>query len=340
MSYSLTKEQKQILDTVFTERWLSVATDNKTDFDKASSGIKKIYKEMKYDEPLMLTAKSPEQASVFIDLILKNPDGIRPEEWDKMSEEYWDKYTRGEVKCDMYYTYVWGNQDSWWIQFYDFAKQEGLNITNDNPELVEAWREIADGCSYWYPFKHVCIMCEKPTEIHYIRREDGNYDLHREDGPALVFSDGTKRYSLFGVNIPGWTVETPREDLDYKKILTLSNAEQRTTLIRWIGIENFLDVLDTELIDQKLDKSPEGTPIAKYELIRIKIENEWCNYLKMINPSIPDHIHVEGIPNVKIDSDDNEIYDENDNVIPIKTVDDALAWRFGIETFENPVAEA
>lgn len=93
-----------------------------------------------------------------------------------------------------------------------------------------------------------------------------------------------------------------------KDILQLKNAEQRMQGMKYIGLGKFFDSLTKKVVDKKDD----------YELLLIDHEGEQCEYLKMVNPSTGE-IHLEGIQP------------------GLKTVDQALAWRNGLEYWINPL---
>jgi hypothetical protein len=118
----------------------------------------------------------------------------------------------------------------------------------------------------------------------------------------LAWRDGYTVHALFGVRFEGEMakkfVEAERHAIDPKEVLELKNAEQRSAVIRRIGVEHFVKLLPTKSIDKN----------GGYELLEVDIGTTKRRYLRMQNPSI-DHVHIE------------PVHPE------CKKVSQALAWR-------------
>lgn len=299
---NLTPEQEKSLE-VFRKIWIEKSMDSKTNEGLAEENILKFYKMLDMKQPEFLWVDSPIQAMVAIDLLRK--EDVDRKDWEVKFAEHWDKYQKDLLKDVMFiYTYVSGNQDSYWIQFYYFAKEWGYEFENDDPDVVKIWSNIADACSWWYPFEEVCICTRKPLQFHL----DDQQRIHNENGPAIEHADGVKLYALHGVVVSDWLIETPKDQLDPKKILAIENAEERMVSIRYIGVENLLGELNYKVLDKE----------GEYELLLIDIFGNKCEYLRMINPTT-DEVHIEGIKP------------------GIKTVKDAMAWRLNLESYAEPV---
>lgn len=131
--------------------------------------------------------------------------------------------------------------------------------------------------------------------------------LHKDLGPAVVWSDGAKEYCLNGVQVPQEVAETPAEQLSPGIILQEKNAEIRREIVSKIGIEEVIASLGCTVMDTKGD----------YELVLLNMQGDRKRpYLRMRNPSIGVY-HLEGVPP------------------DIKTVEEALVWRN--QTKEEPV---
>ena len=96
-----------------------------------------------------------------------------------------------------------------------------------------------------------------------------------------------------------------------KQIMSVENAEQRMVLLKTYGVEKMLWHLDAKTIDKK----------DEYELITIRLIDRECEFLKMKNPSTGE-FHVEGVKP------------------GITTVNQALAWRSGLEIFNGWSAQS
>lgn len=173
--------------------------------------------------------------------------------------------------------------------------------------MINLWGNLFNkNCFWWYPYDGVCFITDRPKTI---RLENGV--LHNESGPTIETRSGFKVYSLFGKRVPEWVIKTPKGEIDTKRVLAIKNAEQRFIIIKYIGVYRFLDSFNHKIIDKKND----------YALLLIKINDRWCEFLQMKNPTTGE-IHIEGVkPGTK-------------------TVTEALAWRLGLSVFKNATFEA
>lgn len=137
-------------------------------------------------------------------------------------------------------------------------------------------------CHWWFPYKGLVLISEKPTALHV----NGRGQLHKDEGLAIEYSDGWGVYALNGVRLPKEHVMTPAEQLDPKIVLNETNVEIRRELLRKIGIERFLQVTPHKVLNKKGD----------YQLLSVALSDEIrdARYLKMLNPSIGTW-HVEAV---------------------------------------------
>jgi len=57
--------------------------------------------------------------------------------------------------------------------------------------------EVASSSGWWWPFKDVIILSERPTELHHYKRR-----LHNCNGPALLYPDGWGIWSIKDIIFP------------------------------------------------------------------------------------------------------------------------------------------
>ena len=160
----------------------------------------------------------------------------------------------------------------------------------------------------WHLFyTDIAILSEKPIEIHRNNRNQ----LHNFNGPAIKWADGYELHVFNGVRLTGKEKYSSQSEFTKEEILKEENADVRRELIRKIGIEKAIQIMDAKILD-----THEG-----YELISIDIgDNKIRPYLKMKNPSMDNVYHVEG-------------------VLPeIKTVKDAICYRNSLTTYSAPKA--
>jgi len=84
-----------------------------------------------------------------------------------------------------------------------------------------------------------------PLEVYFNERNQ----LHRVNGAAIVWRDGTKHYFLNGVLVSEDIGKPGPDELDPKILLTLDNTTITREVIKKIGYENILRGLDAKLID-------------------------------------------------------------------------------------------
>jgi hypothetical protein len=212
---------------------------------------------------------------------------------DQVRDQVWNQARDQVYKC------AYGSHDSEWLGFYEFFLNE-LKI-KDAEKLIPQMR-LAEQVGWWWPFNGAVVFSEKPIEIH---RNDRN-QLHNFNGSSLKYADG---FSLYRFNRVRVTEElSKKESFSKDEILNEKNADIRREIIRKIGIEKAMEIMEAKVIDKMND----------YELLSLDIgDKRGRPYLKMKNPSM-DLVHIEGVP------------------AEIKTVEDALKWRNNIESYQAP----
>ena len=154
-----------------------------------------------------------------------------------------------------------------------------------------------------------CIISDRPE----ILKIDEQNRPHSFDGPFCRWRDGSALYSIHGIRVPMWICETKKEDFTKEMIVNETNADNRRCIIQKIGIEKAIELLGADVIDSY--ESPIG---GKYELLQIDYDGRGKRcYLKMKSKSI-DAYHIEGIKP------------------GITTVKEAIAYRNGLDKFEEP----
>ena len=191
---------------------------------------------------------------------------VRAQVWDQIGDQIGDQ-VGAQVGAQ-----IWGSQDSW-LSSYDYCLHE---LELRELSKISPLTELALYCGWWAPYKGYAILQDRPYELH---RDDKNR-LHNKAGMAIKYRDGWGVYALNGVRVPEWLVLSRSEDLDPHKLTTINNAQVRAEFIRKIGIDRCWYKL-AQVIDTR----------GHYELGLI----EGRPYLKMLNPSVPELWHVEGV---------------------------------------------
>ena len=159
-----------------------------------------------------------------------------------------------------------------YFSFYDYCNKV-LKIKFKEQKKWDCYLQTSN-VQLIYPFKEFVVMSEKPIDI-----KMKNNILHNENGPSIKYADGFSVWSLNGIKVPQWLVETRAEEIDCNEFAKIENAEIRREFIRKVGIERMAMKLGAKTLDK------EG---EIYELLEIDLRGDtgkWP-YLKMLNPSI------------------------------------------------------
>ena len=308
MITDLTPEQEKMIP-VYYKRYFNLGMDtSRIDRQKTLKCVGNVYKNSGFDPPKeVLFFESPLAALMHI---------VEAESIGHLTDEQ-----KKRMRDELGQNYTWGSLSAYWVGFYAYLMENLPVKMDDNLKTkFENFREFSMGVFWWFPYKDICLISEKPIEIH---RQNGA--LHRDGGPALCFSDGLASvWFLRGVRVPRELAETPADKLDPKLLATISNAEVRRELVHKAGAENLINKLPNELLDRMeyvpgqvantlsdlteqitaaggyLDKEladelrERYEPIL-YELYRIQLGNDLSGtVLKMTNPSTRD-THIEWV---------------------------------------------
>ena len=200
-----------------------------------------------------------------------------------------------------------GNQWSAYPSFLSFFRYVAkLNIDYTKWDYYE---KAAIHAGHRIMHEKFCIISDRPE----ILKIDEQNRPHSFDGPFCRWRDGSALYSIHGIRVPMWICETKKEDFTKEMIVNETNADNRRCIIQKIGIEKAIELLGADVIDSY--ESPIG---GKYELLQIDYDGRGKRcYLKMKSKSI-DAYHIEGIKP------------------GITTVKEAIAYRNGLDKFEEP----
>ena len=158
-------------------------------------------------------------------------------------------HDRRANQLEHFTSWLWGALDSYWISYYLYPHLELRKMySKDDYKLLCDWADLSKSCFWWYPFKNICFVCDRPTEIH--KDEEGR--LHCDAGPAVSFLDKWSTYVWHGTNIPANWIED-KSSLTAEKAITWENIEQRRCACEIIGWHNILDQLDAKEIDRNPD---------------------------------------------------------------------------------------
>ena len=116
---------------------------------------------------------------------------------------------------------------------YDFLIEE-FGLVCDQ-EIWQALKSLAQECPYNFAFKDLCIVIERPTELHFDRVNR----LHAEGKPAVKFMDGCGVYAFHGHKIPKKYGKYPYDQWQPQWFLEDDYWRPRIELLRGIGYDRF-----------------------------------------------------------------------------------------------------
>jgi hypothetical protein len=150
----------------------------------------------------------------------------------------------GDSQVEPQFTYWRGQQDLYWIAFYKFCAEIGVEYKADAADKLNIMHEISLSCMWWYPRDGVIIACERPLAVRMDERER----LHNDDGPAVEFRDGWKVYRVHGVAVPEWLFMEPAR-LTVAAIHDEKNAEVQRVMIERYGWDRYADECGARIVD-------------------------------------------------------------------------------------------
>lgn len=160
-----------------------------------------------------------------------------------------------------------GNLWSGWVAYVTFFRYVvGLDLDYSKWDHYEK-AAVHGGVRYME--ERFCTVSDRPTGNIWLNDEQ---QLHREDGAAIRWRDGTALYLIEGQYMPAWTVEHP-ERVVADDISKEENEEVRRIMMNRYGVGRFL--LDTggKLLDTDVETYRKGS--APRALLEDKWGKKW-----------------------------------------------------------------
>lgn len=215
----LTDEQKKQIPAFKSEfRSYGLSTEP-ADMPRLTAAITRAYRRINRDVPPIFLVASPMEACEII-------------------------ARENKTKLAFVNTSLWGQVEMYWIAVYTFPERHmQKKYTPKKADGLDIMREIGMSCSWWYPYEHGCIVCDRPSSIV----KDEERRLHNASGPAVQFRDGFSMYCWHGTRVPKeWIID---RTLTAKQALQWKNTDQRTAACQILGWAAILGELDAKIID-------------------------------------------------------------------------------------------
>lgn len=224
------------------------------------------------------------------DLLSKNekdPDNIEvyvAEYFQKLDkdpeyEEALNKAVEGISKTN--YLWICNSYSRCYLTWYKFiADQFNLGTPELRAKLDKLYDLIIKSSIQQCFFQEEWVLVLKnPERVFFNERNQ----LHREDGPALIYPD-YKGYFWKGGEVPEKLIMTPKEITKTDIQKWCDNAETRRAFIEVMGVHNYFNVLSDgtglELVDE--DKDGQGNIMKLYDF---DFEGETVQVLEVVCPS-------------------------------------------------------
>lgn len=166
----------------------------------------------------------------------------------------------------------------------------GVKFDEDKYEL---FINFNSHINFIIPYKRICFVSHKPTEIHWKENK-----LHNEKGAAVLYKDGYSFYSLNGIKVPEWLVMTDSGKIDPQLALTEKNVDVQREIIRKVGAERMLKACNAKTLDIFVDTHTKGG--NEYKLMQMKIGNIDRKYLYFEHASFPGVFYAQPVhPDLK-----------------------------------------
>jgi len=168
----------------------------------------------------------------------------------------------------------WGQQEAHWIAFYAFCRDVvGVSFEKKRAQQLDLWSEIAQSCGWWWPYKGLCIVADRPEIVRWETDRD-RPRLHCDSGPALRYRDGWEVYSWHGLRVPEKLIEEPGA-ISVADIHAEQNQELRRAKLEIAGWERYLREAGARQIASddtgellEVDGLGDGDPIARFVHVR------------------------------------------------------------------------
>ena len=257
---SLTEQQTRKLPE-YRDKWVKIGRGTGVaDRPRAEIDIGDAYRAAGFDPPTVFVwTLSPLQGAIAAALIKKGTEGeeivggILPSALPKILEEAaWTKSLEdvrkdfgGDLASEVHnqaFRCGYGSHDASWLSTYDVLKDVGVK----GAEVLEPLMRLAANIGWWWPFVGLCIVSERPTEIHF----DDRGNLHSVTGHAIAYADSFALYAVHGVRVPERVV---LGTYSVEDALREQNSEVKRIMIELMGYDRFFGEAGGTIVHRDID---------------------------------------------------------------------------------------
>jgi len=140
-----------------------------------------------------------------------------------------------------------GQQEGVWIEGLLFFRDVlGVRYAPHLSERLDWWADLARSCLWWWPYSGICVVGDRPAEIHTLDEEG----LHNDSGPAVRFRDGWSIWAIGGIVVDEQVVLQP-DTQTLQQIRRERNAEVQRIRIERYGWDRYLAEVGAVVIDRR-----------------------------------------------------------------------------------------
>jgi uncharacterized protein DUF6745 len=179
----------------------------------------------------------------------------------------------------------YGQHDAYWVAHYDVHARIGsATYRGGDAHQLGLWAELARSAGWWWPHKGMCVMAERPTEVHTEPLPNGRHGelrLHHEDSPAVRFADGAQLHVLHGTHVPAWVLTDPTVERIHRE----TNVEVRRCAIERIGWDSYIEQAGLQLVATAGDPGNPGSDLHLFHVPR-QVWGTPARVLLVVNGSV------------------------------------------------------
>jgi hypothetical protein len=200
----LTEKQEALIQP-YRDEWLSMAFSTEpADRPRAEAGIREWYQmngmkspKIEWRDSLVAMADKGESRVNGSVAHIKVPSWQHM--WHRVWENVWSHVFMNSVESSPNFESVnykncfHGQHNAHWLSYYDFADK----VLGDKSKVSEygCRMEIAKSAGWWLPHEDICLVSERPCELHL----NNIGKLHCDNGPAIKYPDGWELWFQNGV---------------------------------------------------------------------------------------------------------------------------------------------
>lgn len=334
----LTKEQLASLP-VIAQDWIKTITTGETDEEGCKKAIHQIYKRGKLTPPkYIFFFDDPIQClwgRFYAAIYIAIAEGkLKLSDLKKFKIKGAQVYAQVDAQVDAQVRahknlMQWPSFSIWWSSWRKY--REVLIQFLGEEFLGDGWIALDRARASWtWCYPNIAIICRMPK----IWRDESS-NLHRDDGPALLYPSGLGWYFHHGVRVNKKIILHP-ETITKEEILNEKNEEVKRAMIERIGEESFVKMMKFEVISEDKFGSLIQTKLGDeiYMSAHVLCPSTGREYYLPVPSTFEEAINSIDKRNPPVgweewtEADEKKIWPQDGKM---KTCRQGLAWTFGFK---------